>query len=48
MVKAVARERRRLGSPPQGGITATDPNPFGWGPFVVLFIVGMSIASRPT
>ncbi|GAA4956960.1 MFS family permease [Nonomuraea thailandensis] len=41
MVKAVARERRRLGSPPQGGITATDPNPFGWGPFVVLFIVGM-------
>ncbi|MEV0821664.1 MFS transporter [Nonomuraea rubra] len=41
MVKAVARERRKLGSPPQGGITATDPNPFGWGPFVVLFIVGM-------
>ncbi|QYC42105.1 Hexuronate transporter [Nonomuraea coxensis DSM 45129] len=41
MVKAVARERRRLGSPPPGGITPTDPNPFGWGPFVVLFIVGM-------
>ncbi|UBU10254.1 MFS transporter [Nonomuraea gerenzanensis] len=41
MVKAAARERRKLGSPPRGGITATDPNPFGWGPFVVLFIVGM-------
>ncbi|MEU6796218.1 MFS transporter [Nonomuraea wenchangensis] len=41
MVKAVTRERRRLGSPPPGGISATDPNPFGWGPFVVLFIVGM-------
>ncbi|MEV1003957.1 MFS transporter [Nonomuraea sp. NPDC050202] len=41
MVKAVTRERRKLGSPPQAGITATDPNPFGWGPFVVLFIVGM-------
>ncbi|MGW0804697.1 MFS transporter [Nonomuraea sp. NPDC002799] len=41
MVKTVARERRRLGSPPPGGISATDPNPFGWGPFVVLFVVGM-------
>ncbi|MFC5820646.1 MFS transporter [Nonomuraea harbinensis] len=41
MVKAVARERRRLGSPPPGGISPTDPNPFGWGPFVVLFVVGM-------
>ncbi|TYB68951.1 MFS transporter [Nonomuraea sp. PA05] len=41
MVKAVARERRKLGSPPRGGITATDPNPYGWGPFIVLFIVGM-------
>ncbi|NUS05466.1 MAG: MFS transporter, partial [Nonomuraea sp.] len=41
MVKAVARERRRLGSPPPGGISATDPNPFGWGPFAVLFIVGL-------
>ncbi|MGP4100653.1 MFS transporter [Nonomuraea sp. KM90] len=41
MVKTVARERRRLGSPPPGGISPTDPNPFGWGPFVVLFVVGM-------
>ncbi|WP_052423879.1 MFS transporter [Nonomuraea candida] len=41
MVKAVTRERRRLGSPPPGGISPTDPNPFGWGPFVVLFVVGM-------
>ncbi|WP_090945875.1 MFS transporter [Nonomuraea jiangxiensis] len=41
MVKTVARVRRRLGSPPPGGISPSDPNPFGWGPFVVLFIVGM-------
>ncbi|MFI6712874.1 MFS transporter [Nonomuraea sp. NPDC050478] len=41
MVKAVARQRRRLGSPPPGGISPTDPNPFGWGPFIVLFVVGM-------
>ncbi|MFI7612086.1 MFS transporter [Nonomuraea terrae] len=41
MVKAVSRERRRLGSPPPDGISPTDPNPFGWGPFIVLFIVGM-------
>lgn len=41
MVKTVARERRRIGAPPPDGIKATDPNPFGWGPFIVLFIVGM-------
>lgn len=41
MVKAVSRERRRLGSPPPDGINPADPNPFGWGPFIVLFIVGM-------
>ncbi|NUT39207.1 MAG: MFS transporter [Thermoactinospora sp.] len=41
MVKAIARERRRLGSPPPEGISATDPNPFGWGPFAVLFVIGL-------
>ncbi|SDL43579.1 Predicted arabinose efflux permease, MFS family [Nonomuraea maritima] len=41
MVKAVSRERRRLGSPPPEGINPADPNPFGWGPFIVLFVVGM-------
>ncbi|MEU4579145.1 MFS transporter [Nonomuraea sp. ATR24] len=41
MVKAVTRERRRLGSPPAGGISPTDPNPYGWAPFAVLFLVGI-------
>ena len=41
MVKAAPSERRTLGSPPSSGISATDPNPYGWAPLIVLFIVGL-------
>jgi MFS family permease len=41
MVKTVPGERRRLGAPPIAGISAHDPNPYGWTPAIVLFIVSL-------
>ncbi|GLW06894.1 MFS transporter [Microtetraspora sp. NBRC 13810] len=38
---ALTRERRKLGAPPAAGIDAANPNPYGWAPLAVLFIVGL-------